>query len=857
MRFLSTLLLLSLAFNLSAKTAQEYLPPDADLDPEIPTPESVLGWEVGDWHVSHDKLVQYMMALAEASPRVSIKTIGYTFEQRPLLQLTISSADKLQNIEALRQDHLDGSGPLVVWLGYSVHGNEASGSNSSMLTAYYLAASRSDFVNELLAGSVVLIDPSINPDGLNRFASWANSNAAKVPVGDPLTRQHAEDWPSGRTNHYWFDLNRDWLPLIHPESKARIAEYHRWLPHVLTDHHEQGGYPGFFFQPGVPTRQNPLTPEENFELTRQLARYHAAALDQKGQPHFDEEAYDDFYYGKGSTYPDINGSIGILFEQKAIRGQALNTSNGTETFQMAIDNQLSVALSTLTGAWAIRDRLQAYQAGFHDLMRERARNTRFRAWIVGDDGDPDRARAFLDTLDLHRIEYRSLGETMRVGAQEFTPGSAWIIPVDQRQFGLLEAIMEQRTTFRDNTFYDVSAWTLPLAYNLPFATVGKVPAGAEALQASSGRAPDKDAPAWAVPWEQLRAPALLQQLLDAGVRVRAGIKPFSAQTGAGLIAFGAGTLIVHAGTQETEILDHAIRILGEAALSGLEVYSLPGTSAASGPDLGSKHFKIVKPIKPLILSGHGPTAYDVGEQWHLLDQRLQLAAPIVDMQNFPKVELQNYTHLLMANGDWEIGNQQREKIEQWIRAGGILVGTGRAAVWAEELCFEGSADDCNTVEEPRPNDATVKPRAYADFEDDKARQVIGGAIVASVIDLSHPLAFGYTRPELPLFRRGTAELKPSNNAYSTPVRYMQDPLMAGYIGEERLDAIRSQPALIAEKQGKGLVVRFANTPLFRGFWRGTEKLFINALYLGQVIESTEMPEFVPQPKPEEPRRQTD
>jgi hypothetical protein len=329
------------------------------------------------------------------------------------------------------------------------------------------------------------------------------------------------------------------------------------------------------------------------------------------------------------------------------------------------------------------------------------------------------------------------------------------------------------------------------------------------------------------------------------------------QTGAGLTAFDAGTLIVHAGIQEPEVLDDVIRILGDAALSGLEVYSLPGTSTASGPDLGSKHFKLIKPIKPLILGGPGPYAYDVGEQWHLLDQRLQLAAPIVDMQNLSEVELQDYTHLLMANGDWDIGGQQLEKIEIWVRAGGILISTGRAALWAEELCFEPVRSNCSDEEDTPQNDAPIQPRAYSDFTDDKAKQVIGGAIVASVIDLSHPLAFGYQRSELPLFRRGTAELKPSNNAYSTPVRYSQPTLMAGYIGEERLDAIKGQPAVIAEKWGKGLVVRFANTPLFRGFWRGTEKLFINALYLGQVIESTELPEFVPQPKPEEPRRQTD
>ena len=272
--------------------------------------------------------MQYLQALAAASPRVSIEVTGQTYEQRPLLQLSISSAENQNQLTALRQARREGGGPLVVWLGYSVHGNEPSGSNAALLVAYYLAASRSEFVQNLLRESIILIDPAVNPDGLNRFASWANSNAALNPVADPTTRLHVQTWPSARTNHYWFDLNRDWLPAVHPSSRARIREFHRWLPHVLTDHHEQIGHPGFFFQPGVPARQNPLIPTENLELTRVLANYHSAALDRAGQPHFAEDAYDDFYFGKGSTYPDINGSIGILFEQKAIRGQELATDNG-------------------------------------------------------------------------------------------------------------------------------------------------------------------------------------------------------------------------------------------------------------------------------------------------------------------------------------------------------------------------------------------------------------------------------------------------------------------------------------------------------------------------------------------------
>ena len=295
MKYMFGVFLLLLSSSLSARSTGDYLPADADLDPAVPTPESILGWEVGDWHVGHDKLVYYMQSLAAASPRVSIREIGRTHEQRPLLQLIVTSENNQGNVESLRRQHLDGIGPLVVWLGYSVPGDEPSGSNAALLAAYYLAASRSDFVEQLLDGSNVLIDPSINPDGLDRFASWANQNAAKVPVSDPTTRQHNQNWPSARTNHYWFDLNRDWLPLVHPESRARIVEFHRWLPHVLTDHHEQGGRnPGYFFQPCVPSRQNPLTPAETYELTRALARYHAEAIDEAGPPNYTEDAYYHF-----------------------------------------------------------------------------------------------------------------------------------------------------------------------------------------------------------------------------------------------------------------------------------------------------------------------------------------------------------------------------------------------------------------------------------------------------------------------------------------------------------------------------------------------------------------------------------
>lgn len=830
-----------------AGTAADYLPTDADLDPAIATPESFLGWDVGDWHVSHDKLLGYMNTLAGQSARVSIKVTGRSHEQRPLVLLTITSEENLIEIDELRQAHLNGGedSPLVVSLGYSIHGDEPSGSNAAMLVAYYLAASRSDEVRDLLAGSIILLDPSLNPDGLNRFASWVNSNAGAVPVDDPATRQHVQSWPEGRTNHYLFDLNRDWLPLVHPESRARMAEYQRWRPHVHTDHHEQGGYPGFFFQPGVPSRQNPLTPAENLELTRALGSFHARSFEQAGQPVFSEEVFDDFYFGKGSTYPDINGGIGILFEQFAIGGQALETSNGVETFSMAVANHLSVSLSTLTGAWQLRDRLKTYQRDFFRIKGNAAREAGFSGWVVGDDGDPARAQAFLELLTMHDIEYQEIGEAVRAGGYGFEPGKAWYLPAQQRQFGLLEAMMEQRNTFEDETFYDVSAWTMPLAYNLPFATLREPPRTNPPVLSSQGLPPAEDAAGWLIPWNQLGASAVLNQLLEEGVRVRTAIEPFSVQTSNGLNAFDSGTLLIQPGIQDDVVLPRVRHLLSEAALSGLSVDSAEQTITAVGPDFGSEKFALIAPVRPLLVGGAGISEYRFGEAWFTLDQRLSAATTIVELDRLAAVSLADYSHIILPNGNYDgVDLAVLESIRDWAFAGGVVIAIGTAATWIEGMCFEEDPALCDAVNQSATEEESepVVSRPYAALAEDRAKLTIGGAIVETLLDVSHPLAFGFPRNELALMRTGTTLLAPSENAYSTPVRYSDIPLLAGYIGEQRMAEIAGGPALIAEKRGNGLIVRFANTPLFRGFWRGSERLFLNALYFGQVVKATELPD---------------
>ncbi|MCD6597575.1 MAG: peptidase M14, partial [Bacteroidales bacterium] len=336
-----------------------YLPENISLNLEIPTPEDFLGFQVGEWHVSHDQLTAYMRLLAAKSDRAVIQEYGRSYENKTLLHLIFTSPDNQSKLNELKKAHQDlcdptkssntdiSSMPVVILLGYSVHGNEASGANASLLSAYYLAAAEGDEIEKVLENSIILIDPCLNPDGLTRFTTWANMYKSQQISADPNNLAFSEAWPGGRTNHYWFDLNRDYLLLTNPESKGRVQKLQEWRPNVVTDHHEMGSNSSFFFQPGVKSRNNPLTPDKNYTLTKKIASYHSDALNKIGSLYFSEEIFDDYYFGKGSSYPDINGGIGILFEQASVRGFERETVNGKLTFPFAIRNQFRVSLSTI------------------------------------------------------------------------------------------------------------------------------------------------------------------------------------------------------------------------------------------------------------------------------------------------------------------------------------------------------------------------------------------------------------------------------------------------------------------------------------------------------------------------------
>lgn len=842
---------LILAASAALAGVEEYLPPGVGYAPEVPTPEAVIGHPVGEWHVRHDQLVRYAEALAAVSPRVALEVTGHTHEQRPLLTLTITSPENHARLEALRESHLDGNGPLVLWLGYSIHGNEASGSNAALVMAYHLAAAQGDDIDAVLADTVILLDPSLNPDGLGRFAQWVNGHRGVNLVAEREHREHQEAWPGGRFNHYWFDLNRDWLLLTHPESRARVGVLQRWRPHLVTDFHEMGSDETYFFQPGVPSRRHPLTPERNAELTARLAQYHARALDAVGQPYFSEEVFDDFYYGKGSTYPDAQGMIGVLFEQASPRGHLMATDRGELSFKTAVRNHVQTSLSSLTGATELRAELIEYRRWFDQETSRLAASDSVAGYVFGDPRDPARTAAMAERLLAHGIEVYHLARPFADGELRFEPGDgALLVPARQPQYRLLKSLFERRTEFEDSTFYDVSAWNFAGAFDLPLATVGRLGnLRGERYRGAPPAEPVDPAPgaaAYAIDWDHYFAPQALARMLADELPVRVATRPFRAKTADGEREFGLGTLIVPARAG-----DAAIRagVSAAARAAGVPLIALATGLTPDGPDLGSGKLIPLKAVKPLLVTGTGVSAPQAGEVWHLLDTRVGLPPVMVDTDRLHEIDLNDYTHVLMVDGEYErLDPKWAERLRPWIAGGGVLVATQRAAAWATEqgLHLEppepapgAPAQPVPAAPAPQPAEKPpLTPRPYGEYEKDHSATVIGGAIVAAQVDTTHPLAYGLRRDRLALFRQGTVFLKPAENPYETPLKYLDEPLISGYLGPERRAQLAGSAAAIATKRERGAVIRLPDNPNFRGFWYGTNRLYFNALFFAQILEET-------------------
>ncbi|PHN03357.1 M14 family metallopeptidase [Flavilitoribacter nigricans] len=844
MQRILTLLLVLSWLGLSAQSVDlTYYLPDIDYDPEIPTPESFLGYQIGSWHISHDQQLMYMRHLAELSPRMSLRQHARTYEGRPLVHIIVTSEANQARLDEIQAEHValsdpEQSGrldtedmPTVIYQGFSIHGNEPSGANAAPLVAYYLAAARGAEIEALLDDLVIIFDPSFNPDGLTRFSTWANMHKNENLTSDSNDREYDEAWPGGRTNHYWFDINRDWLPVQHPESRGRIQTFHDWKPNILTDHHEMGSNSTFFFMPGEPTRVHPLTPKMNQELTGKIADYHAEALDEIGSLYYSGEGYDDFYYGKGSTYPDANGCIGILFEQASSRGHLQETDNGLLSFPYTIRNQVTTALSTQRAAVGLRQDLLNFQRDFYRQSMDDARGDRVKSYVFGDANDASRTQHLLEILRRHRIDVYKLDGDLSLDGKPFAAESSYVVPVEQTQYRLIKAMFETRTSFEDSLFYDVSAWTLPMAFNIPYAETGRRDIQGEQvtglMDANEPAVPQQSNYAYLVDWDDYYAPKAVYRLLKAGLRAKVASRPLELEGE----RYPEGTVMVPARNQDMsgDEIYELIRSVSQS--TGVEITAVATGYSPVGPDLGSNDFEPLELPKVLLAVGEGVSSYDAGEVWHLFDQRYGMVTSKVDISSLSRVDIWQYNVIVLPNGSYSRINSVASTIKRWLQDGGTLITMDRSAQWAAQ-------NDLASLKVRKPTDEKDDDktrRPYAKANRDRGGKVIGGAIFAIEADLTHPVFYGYHQEEIPVFKRGTIFFEPSNNVYATPAIYRDKPLLSGYLNKIYEGKIDGSAAVVVSGVGRGRTISMTFNPNFRAFWYGTNRIFLNSVFFGSTI----------------------
>lgn len=874
----------------------------ANFDVSIPSPEKFLGYAIGTHYTRHDQIVAYFRELARLTNRVHVQSIGKTYEEREQIVVTFTDPENYNRLEEIRQEHLTlvdpskpmvgSDAPLVIHLGYSVHGNESSSGEVSLLAGYYLAANQNEETKKWLKEAVIFIDPSLNPDGRDRAANWYNAYKSFPAVSDPLDKEHNEAWPGGRTNHYYADLNRDWLNLVHVESRNRNAFFHQWYPNVQIDFHEQGSNATYYFEPSPKRHESPIIPAFIYEQSAVLAKYHAKALDDIGSLYFTKENYDNLSPIYGSTYPKFYGSIAATFEQASSGGLVKETSNGLLSFAFTIRNHLTTSFSTIKGAVAEKQNLFKAQKNLFKTAIEKAKAFPVKAYVFGDNNDAGLTQKFLDLLLRHKINAYELNDNTTADGKTFQKGTAYVLPTEQPNFFIIHSLFEENN-LKDSIYYDNTGWSVIHAYGVKYAKItsadfakGKM---ITSLPASKGTiAGGKSAYAYIVSYSDFNASKALYQLLEKNVLVKVAFKPFTASLSSGSKSFGYGTLVIPVAGQNfnEDSLYHLLSLVAEK--NSVQFNAVSTGFSAEGIDLGSSNIKAVQKPTVALAFGQGVTSSEAGQVWFILNQHLGLPVVKIDLLQFQRADLTRFNTLILPSGTYNAWDKATvEKIKAWVSDGGTLITFKSATEWAiqNELSRDKllSTDigqrrggNTNTTEnQPAPTQlnrntallvspaarangaagvisSTTNPAAgvvnrpmesaertdYAQQQDVEGAKRINGAIFITDLDITHPLAFGVSNRKLFVNKNSTTLLQPSPNKYATIAQYADKPFINGYTSKDNIKKISNSAAIILSPSGSGRVVLFADDPTYRGYWLGTTRVFLNSIFFSNLVATT-------------------
>ncbi|MCA0237365.1 MAG: zinc carboxypeptidase [Bacteroidetes bacterium] len=809
---------------------------------KVKSPDEFLPHHLGEAFTPHYMLTNYFEYLAaNSTTTMKLERYGQTNEMRPLQVAYFSSPENLARLEAIRINNLrlagtteglpDLSNPVaIIWISMSVHGNEPSGSEASMELAFRLATQSDAQIREWLKNTVVILDPSLNPDGYDRYTSWNRMSGNLLKNVHPDAREHREPWPGGRPNHYYFDLNRDWAWATQAETRARLQLYHRWLPHVHPDVHEQGINDPYYFAPAAEPLHDYITPwQRDFQI--KIGQNNARYFDQKGWLYFTKEIFDLFYPSYGDTYPIYNGSVGMTYEQAGgpRGGRAIMTEiHDTLTLHDRIAHHLTTCLSTIE---MTSKNAPALVDNFREYYRRTSTQPQgvYKTFVIRNTNDPNKVETFCQLLQRHQIRFGRAGARSSTKGYDYVSGKETSVTIDENDIlisayqpksVLTQVLLEPESRLTDSVTYDITAWSLPYAHGLEaYALKERLePQKPYAPRQVTNSKPTASAYAWCFHRHSLNDMQLVAALLQKGVKVRTATKGFEI----GAQAYEPGTLVVNRNDnrQMAEKLD---QILYEQATAfQVPLFPVSTGMAEKGNDLGSDAFAAISRPDVAMVYGEDLDANSYGQTWYYFERELGYPVTPVSLDKLHRVHLSDFTTLIFADGSYNLSERQFNIVQEWVKDGGrLIVFDGAVKAFADKDGFALKSKEL-------PKDSLNPTRPFITRERASASEQLPGAIVKTLVDNSHPLAYG-----LPPYY---FSLKTNTNLFQMPTDsdtplYIGDNLQSyGFIGSKIKSRLKNTPIGVVQSMGSGQVVYFVDNPLFRCFWQQGKLLFANAVF---------------------------
>ena len=797
----------------------------------LQSPSEFLGYEIGTRFTRHHQVIDYFKYVSNTVATMKLEKYGETNEHRPLYVSYISSRENIANLETIRKENLSQTGIIkgstvntkaIVWLSYNVHGNEASSTEAAMLTLYELIRNK----KEWLENTVVIIDPCINPDGRDRYVNWFNQVKSTPYTIDQNAKEHMEPWPSGRPNHYLFDLNRDWAWATQIESSQRIAIYNKWLPHIHVDFHEQGINNPYYFAPAAEPFHEVISDwQRNFQT--QIGKNHANYFDKEGWLYFTRESFDLLYPSYGDTYPTYMGAIGMTYEQAGHgrAGLGIQTNEGEVlTLKDRAIHHMTTGLSTVEISSKNAVLLNSEFKKFFDNS-----DLKYKSYVLKNENQ-DKLNRLKKLLDKHEIRYQSAKEgrakgylysIQDQGKMDLT-SSDIIIHTDQPKGKMVKVLFEPKAKLADSLTYDITAWSLPYAHGFDaIASKTKLRSSMTAKESTINNSIVRSAYAYISKWNSLEDATFLGALLQKNIVPRFSEKAFSIEGK----SFERGALIILRNDNRNAEFD--AKLIAIANKHQRSLTTVATGFSDSGVDFGSYSVKPINQQKIAVLSGKATSSLSFGEVWHFFESQLNYPITNINAEGFSDVTLQSYDVIILPSGSYRdvLNTSMMTKLKKWMRDGGTLIALGNAlSSFADKEGFSLK------VKKSEQKDEVDNLTPFADRERKSVADLITGSIFKSTIDTTHPLGFGYQTSYFSLKLSGTSYQyleKGVNVGYFD----QNTKNVSGYAGSE---AIKNVPKslLLGEKSfGNGSVVYMVDNPLFRSFWENGKLFMANAVFL--------------------------